>query len=234
MFMKIRYLIYLSGLLFLSQASPAQTNIISSAADLFNFLNSDHDYIKARNDRYSAIEGSPYLDDEFRPGSLSFGNTKYTGIQLRYNSYEGYFEFETEQGVKYFDPRLTRIDTVWLEGDTFLYVYFQSGRAGKQTFMKAAHLGPTSVYLHNEIILTQPEEATGYVAAKPASFEKLAESIYVQEEGKPAVEFKGKKSIEDIFPEHQAELSRFIKSEKLKLKDAEDVARICKYYDSLR
>lgn len=232
--MKIRYLICLTSLLILSQLSPAQTNIISSAADLFNFLNSDHDYITARNDRYSTVEGSPYLDDEFHPGSLSFGNTRYSGIPLRYNSYEGYFEFETDQGVKYFDPRLTRIDTVWLEGDTFLYVYFQAGRAGKQTYMKAVHLGPTSVYLHNEIMLTQPEEATGYVAAKPASFQKLAESIYVQEKGKPAMEFKGKKSIEEIFPEHQAELGKFIKSEKLKLNNAEDVVRLCTYYDSLR
>jgi len=223
----------MSLVLLLSQVSLAQTNIISSAADLMNFLNSDLDYIEAKNDRYRTVEGSPYLDDEFHPGALSFSRTRYEGIPLRYNSYEGYFEFQTDQGVKFFDPRVTRIDTVWLEGDTFLYVYFQEGKARKQTYMKAVHLGPTSVYLRNEVILTQAEESTGYTAAKPASFQKLAESIYVQPEGQPAMELKGKKSLEEIFPERYKELNKFVKSEKLKLKKAEDVARLCEYHDGL-
>ena len=71
---------------------------------------------------------------------------------------------QTDQGVKFFDPRVTRIDTVWLEGDTFLYVYFQDGKARKQTYMKAVHLGPTSVYLRNEVI--QPTDASRRAAAK--------------------------------------------------------------------
>lgn len=232
--MKLNVLLSLSMALLLSQLSLAQTNIISSASDMMNFLNSDLDYIEARDERYRTIEGSPYLDDDFHPGSLSYSNTKYSGIPLRYNIYEGFFEFQTDQGVKFFDPRLTRIDTVWLEGDTFLYVYFQEGKARKQTYMKAVRLGPTSVYLRNEVILTQPEESTGYTAAKPASFQKLTETIYVQEEGKPAMEFKGKKSLEDIFPEHGQELNKFAKTEKLKLKKVEDVARLCEHYDGLR
>lgn len=232
--MKMKTLFYISCLLILSQLSMAQTNMISSAADLANFLNSDLDYIEARNDRYSTVEGSPYLESEFHPGSLSINKTKFTGLSLRYNCYEGYFEFETEQGVKYFDPKVTRIDTLWLEGDTFLYVYFQSGKSGKQTYMKAVHIGRTSVYLHNEIIVSQAEETSGYVAAKPARFEKLAESIYIGESGKPAIEFKGKKSLEEIFPEQHAMLSDYAKSEKLKLKKIEDVIRLCEYHDAHR
>lgn len=232
--MKMKTIIYLSCLLILPQVSQAQTNMISSAADLANFLNSDLDYIEARNERYRTIEGSPYLDSEFHPGSLSMNKTMFTGLSLRYNCYEGYFEFETEQGVKYFDPKVTRIDTLWLDGETFLYVYFQSGKSGKQTYMKAAHIGPTSVYLRNEIIVSQAEETSGYVAAKPPRFEKLAETIYIGEAGKPAIEFKGKKSLEEVFPDKHAMLSSYIKSEKLKLKKLEDVIRLCEYYDSQR
>jgi hypothetical protein len=83
-------------------------------------------------------------------------------------------------------------------------------------------------------VLVQPEEAKGYEAFKPARFEKLAESIYIQVEGKPAMEFKGKKSIEEIFPDQQAELGKYTKSEKLKLKNIEDVVRLCEYYDARR
>jgi hypothetical protein len=232
--MIIRNLIYITGLLLLSQMTMAQTNIISSASDMVNFLNTDHDYIKNKNERYSKIEGTPYLDEAFHTGTISYKKKTYTGLELRFNPYEGYFEFKTEQGIKFLDPRITRVDTVWLEGETFLYVHYMLGKSRKQTFMKAVHTGPTRVLLHNQVLLVQAEEATGYEAFKPARFEKLAESIYIQEEGKPALEFKGKKSLEEIFPEHHSQLASHAKSEKLKLKKIEDVIRLCEYYDTLR
>ena len=231
--MNLKTLLCAGVLLWLLQPGMAQTNMLSNGSDLYTFVNSDHDYVEARNERYRTIAGSPYLDEEFRQGSLYFNKTRYTGVSLRYNAYEGYFEFETNEGVRFFDPRVTKIDTVWLEGDTFHYVYFQHGRTGKQTYMKALHKGAASVYWYDEVILTQPEESTGYTAAKPSSFEKLAGAIYIQLEGKPALELKGKKSLEEIFPDHQAELNNYIKAEKLKLKKTEDVVLLCQYYESL-
>ena len=230
-FRKIPYLI---ALICLTQTVSAQTNIISSGSDMINFLNADLDYIKNKDARYSRIEGSPYLDESFQTGSISYKQVKYVGLDLRFNPFEGYFEFQTEQGIRFLNPSVTRVDTVWGGEDTYLYVHYVSGKATKQTFMKAAYTGPTRVLLHNEVVLVQAEEATGYEAFKPARFEKLAESIFLGEEGSPAVEFKGKKSLEEIFPEHHAELGKFIKSEKLKLKKVEDVIRLCKYRDSLR
>lgn len=231
--MNVKTMLSAGALLLLLLPGMAQTNIMLNGSDLYTFANSDHDYLKSRNEKYRTIEGSPYLDDEFRQGSLYFNKTRYTGVSLRYNAYEGYFEFETDEGVRYFDPRVTKIDTVWLEGDTFHYVYFHHGRTNKQTYMKALHSGAASVYWYDEVILTQPEESTGYTAAKPSSFQKLAGSVYIQVEGKPALELKGKKSLEEIFPDHQEELSDYIKAEKLKLKNTEDVIRLCQHYESL-
>ena len=172
--MIIKNLIYITGLLLLSQVAEAQTNIISSASDMINFLNTDLDYIKNKDERYSKIEGTPYLDEAFHTGTISYKKKKYTGLELRFNPYEDYFEFKTEQGIKFLDPRVTRVDTVWLEGETFLYVHYMLGKSRKQTFMKAVHTGPTMVLLHNQVLLVQAEEATGYEAFKPARFEKLA------------------------------------------------------------
>ena len=224
----------MSGLLLLSQVCVAQTNMISSGSDMINFMNSDLDYIKNQDDRYSKIEGTPYLNDDFQTGSISCKKVKYTGLELRFNPYEGYFEFKTEQGTKFLNPKVTQVDTVWLADETYLYVQYMLGKSRKQTFMKAVYLGPSLVLLHNEVVLVQPEEATGYDPAKPARFEKLAEAIYIGEEGKPAMEFKGKKSLEEIFPEHHAQLSGYAKSEKLKLYKIEDVVRLCEYYDTQR
>ena len=100
--------------------------------------------------------------------------------------------------------------------------------------MKIAHSGATSVYLYNEVILSQPEEASGYDAAKPARFEKMAESIYIRKGEEAAKEFKGKKSLEEFFPEYHKQLAAYMKSEKLKLKNLEDVLSFCSYYDTLQ
>ena len=201
---------------------------------MMNFLKTDLDYIKNTDARYSKIEGSPYLDDSFQSGSISYKKVKYIGLELRFNPFEGYFEFQTEQGIRFLDPKVTRVDTVWLADETYLYVHYMSGKFRKQTFMKTVSTSPTRVLLYNEVVLVQAEEATGYEAFKPARFEKMAESIYIGEEGNPAMEFKGKKSLEEIFPEHHAQLSSYAKSEKLKLKKTEDVARLCEFFDSIR
>lgn len=232
--MKMKYLAYMSFLLLLSPVTMAQTNMISSGSDMINFMNSDLDYIKNQDDRYAQIEGTPYLDEAFQTGSISYKKVKYVGLDLRFNPYESYFEFKTEQGIKFLDPRVTRVDTVWLENETYLYVQYMVGKSRKQTFMKAVYMGPTRVLLNSEVVLAQPEEAKGYEAAKPARFEKMAEAIYIGEEGNPAMEFKGKKSLEEIFPEHHAQLSKYVKAEKLKLKKTEDVIRLCQYFDSIR
>jgi hypothetical protein len=231
--MILKTLLSAGALLWLLQPGMAQTTIVSNGADLYTFANSDHDYLKSRDERYSTVGGSPYLDDEFQEGSLYFNKTRYTGVSLRYNAYEGYFEFETEEGIKYFDPQVTKIDTVWLDGDVFRYVYFQHGRTGKQTYMKVLHNGAASAYWYDEVIMTEPEESTGYAPAKPASFQKLAGAVYIQVEGKPALELKGKKSLDEVFPDHLAELNSYVKTEKLKLKNTEDVVRLCQYYESL-
>jgi len=232
--MNFRKILYILAIISLAHPLGGQTNIISSGSDMINFLNTDLDYIKNKDARYSRIEGSPYLDKNFQTGSISYKKVKYVGLDLRFNPFEGYFEFQTEQGIRFLNPRVTRVDTVWVGDDTYLYVHYMSGKSRKQTFMKAVYTGPTRVLLHNEVVLVQAEEATGYEAFKPARFEKLAESIYLGEEGNPAIEFKGKKSLQEVFPEHHAELSKYVKSEKLKLKKVEDVIRLCTYRDSLR
>lgn len=231
--MNIRLIALGTGILLSAMHISAQTNMISSGSDMMTFVHSDLDYINNQNDRYAKIEGTPYLDEDFHTGSVSFKNKKYTGMELRFNPYEGYFEFKTEEGVKFLDPRATRIDTVWLGEDIYEYVNYQAGKALKQTFMKLVHSSVTNVYLYSEVILSQPEEASGYDAAKPARFDKMAETIYILKDKEAAREFKGKKSLEEIFPEQNKQLAAYIKSEKLKLKNLEDVISLCSYYDSL-
>ncbi len=232
--MKLHFFFFCIALFLATLESAAQTGIISSDRDLITFINSDLDYIENQRDRYAKIEGSAYLDEAFHKASVSYQGKKYTGLQLRHNTYEGYFEFKTDQGIKFFDPLITPIDTIWTEEDTFIYVSYQSGNAVKNDFMKLMNRDATRVFQLSQVILIQPEPAKGYEEARPARFEKRAELIYIQTGEQIALEFKGKKSVEDIFPEHYVQLSEYAKSEKLKLKETGEIISLCAYFDSIR
>ena len=232
--MKLHFLVICIALSLPALESAAQTSMISSDRDMITFINSDLDYIENQRDRYEKIEGSAYLDEAFHKASVSCQGKKYTGLQLRHNPYEGYFEFKTDQGIKFFDPRITPIDSICIESDTFIYVSYQSGNTVKRDYMKLMNRGATRVFQFSQVILIQPEPAKGYEEAKPARFEKRGELILIQTGEQITREFKGKKSIKDIFPEHYVKLSDYVKSEKLKLKDTGDIISLCAYFDSIR
>ena len=92
----------------------------------------------------------------------------------------------------------------------------------------------TSVYKLRQVKLIQAEPAKGYEEARSARFEHRPERIFVQTMGKPAMEFSGKKSIEEVFPDHHKELTSYAKTNKLKLKNVGDVVILCDYYESIR
>lgn len=220
-------------LLLLAPGLAGQAGMISSGNDMITFMNSDLDYIKGNKERYAKIEGSAYLDEAFHNGSVSFRHKKYTGLLLRHNPYEGYFEFQTENGNKFFDPRITPIDTVWLDRETFIYVLYLSGKNKKRDYMRLMNQGKTMVLQFSQVILIEPQAAKGYEEAKPARFEKRSDVFYILSADRPAMEFKGKKSLPEIFPEHSETLSAYVKAEKLKLKKASEIINLCAYYDTL-
>lgn len=212
----------------------AQTPMITSGAEFNSFMKSDLNYLEAQEARYARTEGSPYLEEEFKPGALVYKNKLFTNLKLRYNYYEGYFEFKTGDEVKFYDPRYTEVDTVWLESNKYIYVEHDNGKDIRRNYMKLLYDGPVKVLSFKEIIMLDPEPASGYEAARPARFDPRPEVVYVQFGKDPAVEFKGKRSIEEVFPDHEKELEKYAKSEKLRFRDPEDLVTLVKYYNTLQ
>lgn len=214
-------------------SAHAQAPVISRLPELNTFMQSDYNYKKDLRIRTATIEGSPYLSEEFSAGSLSFRDTYYRDLQLRFNAYEGHFEFKSDDEVLYFDPRYTEVDTVWMENDKYIYIEHDNGRNIKRSYMKLLHDGPAKVLLLKEIILLEPEKASGYEEALPARFEPRAGVIYLQVGDKPALEFKNRRSIDDIFPDHANALEKYAKTKKLRFRDPEDLVTLVKYYKTL-
>ena len=99
--------------------------------------------------------------------------------------------------------------------------------------MKVLAEGPTKVLEYKKIVLLEREPAAGYQEEKPTRFEARQARFFVMTANSPAMEFKNKRSIEEIFPDKVEILEKFAKTNKLKFKDINDVISVCKYYDGL-
>ena len=212
----------------------SQTPTLSSLEELTSFMRTDLNYNEEQRARNAIIAGSPYLEEEFTEGLLIFSDTYYRDLRLRYNIYEGHFEFESDGQVLYFDPRYTEVDTVWMGENKYIFQEYQDVRSLKRSYMQLLYENEgTQVLSLRETILLQPESAKGYEDAKPARFQPRPDRLFVRFQGEPAREFSGKKSIPELFPEHANELDTYSKKERLRFRQPEELIELCKYYDHL-
>lgn len=232
--MALSKLIWYLGFISLVFPLYAQTGNNAARINGINLIKSENSYLQNRHEHYTTIDGTPYLDEEFSKGSLSLGQSQINNIDLRYNIYEDHFEYLDEDVVKFIDPRINQVDTIWLKNETYLYVSLNAGKQVKMTYMKMVHGDGTRVLLKHRILLTDPQKDQGYREAKPPAFTRQQDLIFVQPTGSHAMEFKGKKSLEELFPDNYQQLSDYAKSEKLRLKKLDDIVRLCLYFDSLK
>lgn len=216
---------------FAAAASTGQTARITSESDLLSFMNSDLQYRQNQREWYNSVEGSAYLDTSFLEGTISVGGTRYDGLLLRFNPFEEAVEFQKEGQIRYFMPHASRSDTVWIGDDILFNVVRRDGKNLKSAFMKRAGGEETRVLVFHEVRVTEPKPAQGYEDPSPARFLHRPEQIYIQVPGKPAIEFKGKKSLEDVFGEDHGDLEDYARSNRYRLKSLEEVLALCSYYD---
>jgi hypothetical protein len=213
----------------------AQTPNTSPLNDLSSFMKSDYIYNMEQQSRNTLIKGSPYLSEEFSAGSLSFRDSYYRDLQLRYNIYEGRFEFKSGNKVLYFDPQYTEVDTVWIGNDTYIFQEYNDKRNVKRSYLHMLYDGNgIQAFALKEITLLQAEQAKGYATAKPARFQQMPDRLFVRFGEEPAQEFSNRRSISKLFPAHTDELRSYAKKERLRFRQPEDLIELCRFYDSLQ
>lgn len=207
---------------------------LTNLSELTSFMKSDYSYIKEQRERNSQIEGTPYLDEGFTEGKLVYQDKLYKGLQLRYNIYEGHFEFKSEGEILYFDPRYTEVDTVWIGQEKYIYAPYADNSREKRSYMHLLYDGNTQVLSLRETLLLQPEKAQGYADAKPARFRELPPRMFVSKDGKPAVEFSNRRSIEEVFPDHADKLETYAKKQRLRFRSPDELVELVEYYEDIR
>lgn len=195
----------------------------------------------------SNVNGSPYWNDDFKKGIVHLkSKDNSTSGFLRYRIFDDVFEYK--EALNSSDETYvldhSRDVEMTLEGNTFVWL-MNLPAAGEGQSMKEGYAlilergedeNDVTLYKRFKLIYT-PAEAKSNSYEMPNKAQLKGDSYYmVGINDNLVMANPSKKKATDAFPDHKAELQKYIKDNKLKFKKKnreEDLIELVKYYNSL-
>ena len=181
---------------------------------------------------YNGINGSPYLNDDFRKAEVrTKEDVSYIG-ELRYNIFKDEMEYKVN-GIVYWISNPLIIDYIKIDNETFMYFCKEGMDSDKGCYFKALVTGNCKLLVKKGIILQDAVPPKPYQEAKPAEFVKHKDSYFLQKSNAYPQRIANKKSIIKILSDKSTEISKFIKTNKINSNKEDNLIDIINYYNSL-
>jgi len=194
--------------------------------------------VKTFDMRYEGVKGTPYVFKDFRQGEVFLKNKNKVAIkELNYNC------FENE--ITYMDPgtdvvRLLnkfQVDLFTMQdGDSVLtFVPLKLGEDAEAIFVEVLYNRGSIAYKAYEKEWVKANYEGGYSADR--AYDEFVDKydLYFLKKGDNILykAKKSKKQVLEAFPGYESEISDFIKSNKLDLKEDASLVKLLEYYDTL-
>ena len=213
----MKRLIFFGVLIMLSQIVTAQTVIQLPAEYLRN-------NVTGNNTVPENVQGSPYWDPEFVSGTVFVHNRESYPARLRYNAFNDEIEMEADGAT----VALLKRDYIHVQIGTEQYQiekFKEKGKA-KQGYFVPLNQGANRLLLRRTIVFREGKEAeSSYDDPMPARFDRsTAYFISIDSSSATSIRLR-KKDVLDVF-DNDPKLQDFVKTNKLKLKSAEEVIKV--------
>lgn len=180
------------------------------------------------NNKYSEMKGTPFLNEKFEEGRVNLRNGKIYEGPLRYDIYSDQIEFETEDGLVYEIRNPETVEKVSIGKHNFLCFVKEDGRELDGIFEELAN-GNLTLLVKHKVSLKDAVPAKPYIEARPATFIKKKSIFWViNTEGK-VVPLDGKKDALALDVKREDEINGFIKKNKLRLGEKNDIIELIDY-----
>lgn len=177
---------------------------------------------------YTDIDGSPYLRDEWSVGLIRTKSGKSQQLaRVRYDAYQD--ELEYDQAGKYFRLASEISEFSCIDG-TFRNGYSEIDNHTKNSFYQVLYDGKTKVLkkIAVRVIAEKP-----YGSATDVKRFLKEETLYLAINGELKAIKKDKKAILLVLIDKKDQLETFIKDQKLKLSNEDDILKVVEKYDTL-
>jgi len=180
------------------------------------------------------VVGTPFMNNTFEKGKIyTADGTTIDGAMMRYNVYNDKMEVEVKDLL--YELSQEMVSGVKIGDRTFNSVQFRLAKKEARGYLEMIRDGEWKLYCRHEKKFkeAQPQKAMED-RPSPAEFKDLPGSYLIMRPGdKKALHVKNKKDLLNIFPVHKNEIQSYIKKNKLKHNEEEDLCALLTYYESL-
>lgn len=176
---------------------------------------------------YKYVQGSCYLNKDFGDGRITLNTSQTFEAPIRYDIFADQIEYKNEANEIFTVQNPQAIRTVYL--DSLEFKYFEPGEfENVKGFYQLLVLGEYSLYKKYQILLKNPEAAGPGKYSLAAMFIPLESKYYIMDADANFSEITGKKDL--LVPgKDVAVLEKFIKTNKIKVKEENDLMRFTKF-----
>ena len=191
------------------------------------------DWNKTIHSMSAEIQGSPYLDEEFKVGEVYYkGKYKVTDLPLRYNLYNDEIEYK-DNNAPMAIAQPDKIDKVIIGKDIFIYIKKNSLHK-VSGFVRIWNDEYPSILTKMKVAFFEKEPPKAIVESKPARFERKHDIHYLMKSPDEIEKIKSVKKLIQSLGNHEKELTDFAKKEKISVRKPEELAKLLNYYQGLQ
>jgi hypothetical protein len=235
--MKIKYLAFTIGLLLIN-ISIVQSQIPVSGSDmLLDKLRLNKGINGVEPTLYANINGDPFIFKDFAKGKLIVVNSdEKFDVLIRYDTYANEMHFKVKNEI-YAIIHPEKVKAIETDSLKFIYSKFskspgeESAKDGSYFIVKAD--GKCKLLIKKSVRIQDAEPTKLYVEAKPAKFIPLKDAYYLKLKDENSIKIRNEKELLTLLADQNQALAIFIKSNKLDVKNIEDLTRIIAYYNQL-
>ena len=180
------------------------------------------------------VEGTPFMDNQFLKGEvLTVDGKDINDVLLRYNVYNN--KMEAKFNESFFELSEKLITRVKIDNRTFDYLPYQIAKKEYSGYLELIHDGELKLYCRHSKKFkgAQPQKAM-QDRPDPAEFRDLPlVYLLMKNDDSKATGFRSKKELLNNFTGHKNEIQAYIKNNKLKHNNSEDLKKLLNYNDTL-
>ncbi len=152
------------------------------------------------------------------------------GMRLRYNMYSQQMQF-IEDGDTAAFAKPEELESINIDEYTFVYLPYLKNNESKEGYFEVLSEGKCQLLFHREITYHLIDDLDDGVIDDSYILEH---TYYLKKEGKPAVRIHmDRKSVLSIFCDKQETVNKYIKINKIRFNNQEDMVMVVNYYNSL-
>jgi hypothetical protein len=185
---------------------------------------------------YKDIEGDPYIFRDFQKGILYIEPEGKYNVKVRYDIFADQMHLK-DSNMIYGITQPFRVKLIEAGNYKFLYSVFvdspDDNEPTHSSYFVIKTEGKCRLLIKKSIRVQDAEPAKLYQEAKPPKFVVTADTYYLKTDGNSAVRIKNKKDLLAVLADKADAIDSYISSNKLGVKDSEDLAKIVSFYNSL-